>query len=94
MERCAVTPASQAFGFTEQINNGTEGTNGGPSGVASRVDDDPDDARWKEVKRVQAARREWAKRLGMSDDDVQVFIDNITKINNCPSMRISNYYSA
>jgi len=74
MERCAATPASQASEITEQLN---AGTNGIRSSVASRLEDgDPDDARWKEVFRVRDERKEWSKRLGLHDEDVQLFIDN------------------
>ena len=77
MERCVATPASRASDITEQNNNGADGTNGIRSGVASRLEDvDPDDARWKEVCRVRDERKEWARRLGLHDEDVQLFIDN------------------
>jgi len=76
MERCAATPASRTTDFSEQLN-GIDGTNGIRSAVASRSDEvDPDDARWKEVCRVRDERKEWAKRLGLHEDDVQLFIDN------------------
>ncbi|MEI6233904.1 MAG: hypothetical protein WCT04_12680 [Planctomycetota bacterium] len=39
-------------------------------------DVDPDDARWAEVCRVRDERKEWARRLGLHDEDVQLFIDN------------------
>ncbi|MEI6233797.1 MAG: hypothetical protein WCT04_12135 [Planctomycetota bacterium] len=75
MERCAATPASQASEFTENLSESV-GTNRVPSAVASRLDDDPDDARWAEVSRVRDERKEWSKRLGLHDDEVQLFIDN------------------
>ena len=71
MERCAVGAAE----FSEQLN-GTDKTNGTHSAVASRLEVDPDDARWAEVCRVRDERKEWAKRLGLHEDDVQLFIDN------------------
>ena len=78
MERCATGVVSQASEFSDNLN-GTVGTSEARSAGRSRRDDfdeDPDVARWEEVKKVQTARMEWAKKLGMSEDDVQAFIDN------------------
>ena len=76
MERCATGAASQSLGTSENINS-TVGNERTRSGVASRLDDgDPDEARWAEVCRVRDERKEWARRLGLHDEDVQLFIDN------------------